>query len=33
MRADVIICDDVEVPNTCDTPGKRLDLRQRLSEI
>ncbi|MBN8521747.1 MAG: phage terminase large subunit [Alphaproteobacteria bacterium] len=32
MRADVIICDDVEVPNTCDTPGKRMDLRERLSE-
>jgi hypothetical protein len=22
-RADVVICDDVEVPNTCNTPGKR----------
>ncbi|WP_259781187.1 phage terminase large subunit [Aestuariispira ectoiniformans] len=32
-RADVVICDDVEVPNTCDTAGKREDLRQRLSEI
>ncbi|MDA0304929.1 MAG: phage terminase large subunit [Proteobacteria bacterium] len=32
-RADVVICDDVEVPNTSDTPGKRQDLRQRLDEI
>ncbi len=32
-RADVVICDDVEVPNTCDTPGKRIDLRARLDEI
>ena len=32
-RADVIICDDVEVPNTCDGPEKRADLRERLAEI
>lgn len=32
-RADVIICDDVEVPNTCDTAEKRLDLRERLGEL
>lgn len=32
-RADVVICDDVEVPNTCDSPPKRLDLRARLQEI
>lgn len=32
-RADMVICDDVEVPNTCDTEPKRHDLRQRLSEI
>ncbi len=32
-RADVIICDDVEVPNTCDTAEKRAELRQRLAEI
>ena len=32
-RADVIICDDVEVPNTCDTAPKRADLRERLGEI
>jgi hypothetical protein len=31
-RADVIICDDVEVPNTCDTLNKRLVLRQYLRE-
>jgi len=32
-RADIVICDDVEVPNTCDTTQKREDLRLRLSEI
>lgn len=32
-RADVVICDDVEVPNTCDSAIKREDLRDRLSEI
>ena len=32
-RADVVICDDVEVPNTCNTPGKREQLRERLAEI
>lgn len=32
-RADIIICDDVEVPNTCDTAPKREDLRERLGEI
>ncbi len=32
-RADVIICDDVEVPNTCDTADKREELRARLAEI
>jgi hypothetical protein len=31
-RADIIICDDVEVPNTCDTAEKRADLRDRLAE-
>lgn len=31
-RADVIICDDVEVPNTCDTADKREKLRERLLE-
>lgn len=32
-RADFIICDDVEVPKTCDTVGKRIDLRTKLSEL
>lgn len=32
-RADLIVCDDVEVPNTCDTPEKRNDLRERLTEL
>jgi len=32
-RADVIICDDVEVPNTCDTADKRVELRDRLAEM
>ncbi len=32
IRADIIICDDVEVPNTCDTPEKREALRDRLLE-
>jgi hypothetical protein len=31
-RADIIIYDDVEVPNTCLTMEKRQDLRTRLSE-
>jgi hypothetical protein len=33
LRADLVICDDVEVPNTCDTAAKREDLRARLREI
>ena len=32
-RADIVICDDVEVPNTCDTPAKRTELRDKLSEL
>jgi hypothetical protein len=32
-RADIIICDDVEVPKTCDTPLKRELLRRRLGEL
>jgi len=32
-RAEVIVCDDVEVPGNCDTPGKRAELRERLAEI
>ena len=31
-RADVLICDDVEVPNTADTADKRAALRTRLTE-
>jgi clan AA aspartic protease (TIGR02281 family) len=33
MRADLIICDDVEVPNTSDTLDKRDELRARLHEL
>lgn len=33
MRADMVICDDVEVPNTTDTPNKRDELRTRLREL
>lgn len=32
-RADVVICDDVEVPKTCATPALREKLRQRLGEL
>lgn len=32
-RADIVICDDVEVPNTCDTSVKWAELRDRLDEI
>lgn len=32
-RADLIICDDVEVPNTCNTQQKRAALRERLREL
>lgn len=32
-RADIIICDDVEVPRTCDTPDKRERLREKLGEV
>ena len=32
-RADVVICDDVEVPNTVDTITKREDLRRRMAEL
>ena len=32
-RADIVICDDVEVPNTCRTLTKREELRERLHEI
>lgn len=32
-RADIIICDDVEVPNSCDTAEKRRSLREVLGEL
>lgn len=32
-RADVIICDDVEVPKTCDSVLKREQMRERLHEL
>ena len=32
-RADVIICDDVEVPKTCDTSAKRRELKRKLAEL
>jgi hypothetical protein len=32
-RAEVVICDDVEVPNNSGTPHRRDDLRERLAEI
>lgn len=32
-RAELIVCDDVEVPGTCDTSAKRAELRERLQEI
>lgn len=31
-RADIILCDDVEVPNTCESIEARESLRTRLSE-
>jgi len=33
MRADLIVCDDVEVPNTANTAPKRGNLRERLREL
>jgi len=33
LRADLIICDDVEVPNNCDTLLKRVELRSKLDEL
>lgn len=32
-RADVVICDDVEVPRNTDTAAKRAALRDRLAEL
>ncbi|MFC7476474.1 phage terminase large subunit [Dankookia sp. GCM10030260] len=31
-RADLIVCDDVEIAANCDTPAKREELRTRLAE-
>jgi hypothetical protein len=31
-RAELIVCDDVEVAGNCDTPDKRAELRERLAE-
>lgn len=33
LRADFVICDDVEVPNTVNSAEKRAELRARLAEI
>jgi hypothetical protein len=33
LRSDLIICDDVEVPNTANTAAKREILRERLREL
>jgi hypothetical protein len=33
LRSDLVICDDVEVPNTCNTAQKREKLRERLREL
>jgi len=33
LRADLIICDDVEVPKNCDTSLKRMDMREKLEEL
>ena len=33
LRADLIICDDVEVPKNCDTAIKREDMREKLEEL
>jgi len=32
-RADIVICDDVEVPKNSDSAHKRAELREKLSEI
>jgi hypothetical protein len=31
-RADIVICDDIEVAGNCDTPGKRAAIRSFLAE-
>ena len=33
LRADLIICDDVEVPKNCDSQLKRDELRKKLDEL
>lgn len=33
LRSDLVICDDVEVPNTSNTSRKRSELRERLREL
>lgn len=33
MRSDLIICDDIEVPNTSNTARKRTEMRERLREL
>ena len=33
FRADIIVCDDVEVPKNCDTVFKQEELREKLSEL
>ncbi len=33
LRADLIICDDVEVPKNCDTALKRMDMEEKLEEL
>lgn len=33
LRADLIICDDVEVPKNCDSPLKRQEMREKLDEL
>lgn len=33
LRSDLILCDDIEVPNTSNTPRKRAELRERLREL
>ncbi|MCL2331237.1 MAG: phage terminase large subunit [Proteobacteria bacterium] len=33
LRSDLVICDDVEVPNTSNTAQKRANLRERLREL
>lgn len=32
-RADIILCDDIEVPSTCNTSYKRRQMRDKLTEM